>query len=186
MSIYVNDKGMITDIYSRLFNDRIIFLSTDINPESSNLIKSQLLYLDQISNDPIKLYIDSPGGEVYTGMGIIDTMDYINSDVETVNIGLAASMAAVILCNGTTRKSLPNSRTLLHQPMGGAYGQSSDIEIASIEIKKLKNILYKIISKKTGKAMKDVSIDADRDYWMNPKEALKYGVIDEIITKKGK
>lgn len=184
MSIYVNDRGMVTDIYSKLFDDRIIFLDTDINPESANLIKAQLLYLDQLSNDPIKLYIDSPGGEVYTGMGIIDTMDYINSDVETVNIGLAASMAAVILCNGSTRKSLPNSRTLLHQPLGGVYGQSSDIEIASKEIKKIKNILYKIISKRTGRSMKDVYIDADRDYWMNPKEALKYGVIDEIVKKK--
>ena len=183
-NIFVNDKGLVTDIYSKLFNDRIIFLNGEVDEESSNLIKAQLLYLDQISNDPIKFYIDSPGGSVYTGLGIIDVMDYITSDVETVNIGLAASMAAVILCNGNQRSALPNSRVLLHQPSGGAYGQSSDIEIVSEELKKVKKQLYKIISKRTGKPVDEIEDDSNRDKWLSANESLRYGLIDKIVKKK--
>ena len=183
-NIYVNDNGLITDIYSKLFEDRIVFLTTEINPESANLIKSQLLYLDQQSNKPIKLYIDSSGGEVYTCMGIIDTMNYINSPVTTVNIGLCASMAAIILCNGSVRKSLPNSRVLIHQPSGGRFGPSDDIEIASNELVKVKKVLFDILSKKTGKPFSEVILDAQRDKWLSAKKSLKYGLIDEIIKTK--
>lgn len=181
-NIFVNDgSGLITDIYSELFKDRVIFLTTDVNDESANLIKAQLLYLDQISNEPIKLYIDSPGGDVYTGMGVIDVMNFVKSPIETVNIGLAASMAAVILCSGDVRKALKHSRVLLHQPMGGVVGQATEIENASTEIKKLKKLLYKIISQKTGNSISKIEKNADRDYWMSAKEALKYNIIDEII-----
>lgn len=183
-NIYINDGGIITDIYSKLFEDRIIFLTTDINAESANLIKSQLLYLDQQSNKPIKLYLDSNGGEVYTCMGIIDTMNYINSPVTTVNIGLCASMAAIILCNGSVRKSLPNSRVLIHQPSGGRFGPSDDIQIVSNELVKIKKVLYKILSEKTGKSIEEIEIDASRDKWMSAKRSLKYGLIDEIVETK--
>jgi ATP-dependent Clp protease protease subunit len=157
-NIYIKE----TDIYSKLYEERIIFLHQEINEFNATLIKAQLLYLDKISNDPIKIYIDSPGGEVYTGMGIIDTMKFVKSPIETVNIGLAASMAAVILACGDKRSSLKHSRTMIHQPVGGDWGQSSDVEI-------------------TGKTRKQVELDADRDYWMGAKEAKKYGLIDHII-----
>lgn len=186
-NIYVNDNGMVMDIYSKMFEDRIIFLITDINSETANLVKSQLLYLDSISHDPIKMYIDSNGGEVYTCMGVIDTMNFIKSTVITVNIGICASMAAIVLSNGDVRRSLPNSRVLMHQPMGGRVGQSTDIEIASRELSHVKKILYKIMADKTNKSVKDIEKDVDRDKWMSSKQALKYGIIDEIVdtnTKK--
>lgn len=180
-NIYVNDNGMVMDIYSKMFEDRIIFLITDINSETANLVKSQLLYLDSISHDPIKMYIDSNGGEVYTCMGVIDTMNFIKSTVITVNIGICASMAAIVLSNGDVRRSLPNSRVLMHQPMGGRVGQSTDIEIASRELSHVKKILYKIMADKTNKSVKDIEKDVDRDKWMSSKQALKYGIIDEIV-----
>jgi ATP-dependent Clp protease protease subunit len=175
--ILINEK----DIYSKLFEERIIFLSEEIRPDNANEIKAQLLYLDQISEDPIKFYIDSPGGEIYTGLGIIDTMNYVSSPIETVNVGLAASMAAVILACGDDRKSLKHSRTMIHQPLGGDWGQSSDVEITAKELSKIKKELYKILSEKTGKDLNQIEIDADRDYWMDAKEAKKYGLIDKII-----
>lgn len=185
-NIFINDNGLSTDIYSKLFEDRIIFLNKEVNEDSATLIKAQLLYLDQISHEPIKMYIDSPGGDVYTGMGIIDTMEFITSKVETINIGLAASMAAIILCCGDIRKSLKHSRILLHQPLGGIYGQADDIEITAVEIKKIKTILYKTLSKKTGKSIDQIEIDANRDYWLDAKKAKKYGLIDEVIKKEMK
>lgn len=181
-NIFVEEKnGSVTDLYSKLYKDRIIFLKGDIDDESSNLIKAQLIYLDNLSKDPIKIYIDSPGGEVYTGLGIIDTMDYISSPIETINIGLAASMAAVILANGNVRKSLKNSRTMIHQPMGGMFGQTDDISITANELERVRKKLYKILSEKTGKSLKKINDDANRDYWMSAKESKKYGIIDEII-----
>tara|TARA_R110000772_G_scaffold2410_4_gene8620 strand:+ start:83401 stop:83928 length:528 start_codon:yes stop_codon:yes gene_type:complete len=175
---------MVTDLYSKLFEQRIIFLITDITGESANLIKSQLLYLDQLSNDPIKLYIDSNGGEVYTCMGLIDTMKYIKSPVETVNIGICASMGAIILCCGDSRKSLPNSRVMIHQPTGGRFGQVDDILITSKELLRIRKVLYKILSEKTGKTVKEIEKDSERDMWMDAKESLKYGLIDKIIETK--
>jgi len=183
-NIFVSEKGSYTDLYSQLFAERIIFLTTEIDDESANLIKAQLLYLDKISNEPIKMYIDCVGGSVYSGLGIIDTMEYISAPIETINTGLAASMAAVVLCCGDVRSALPNSRTMIHQPMAGIYGQSADIEILSKEVIRIKNDLYKIISKKTGKSITDVHNDADRDHWMSAKEAKKYGLIDKIVKKQ--
>ena len=182
MNILVENKnGLVTDIYSKLYMERIIFLKNEVNEETANLIKAQMLYLDTVSNDPIKIYIDSPGGDVYTGLGIIDVMEFVRSPIETVNIGLAASMAAVILSCGDKRKSLKNSRTMIHQPIGGIYGQADDITITATEIERIRKKLYKILSKKTKKGLKKIKEDASRDYWMSAKEAKKYGIIDEII-----
>ena len=175
-------------MYSRLIEGRVVFLSTEINSDVSNIIKAQLLYLEQLSNDDINLYIDSPGGSVYSGLGLIDTIEYITPDVATINTGLAASLAAVILCCGTKgkRKSLKRSRTMLHQPLsyGGFLQQASDIEIDAREINSIKKELYEIISEKTGQPYDKVHQDSDRDYWMNSENALKYGMIDEIIIKR--
>ena len=184
-----NDKGYMMDIYTKLLNDRIIFLNDEIDNYTSELVKSQLLYLEQMdSKKDIKLYINSPGGSVYDGLGILDTMEYIKPKIITVNTGLAASMAAVILCAGDKRKSLKRSRTMIHQPMSGSYGfaQASDIEIDAKEINSLKKELYMIISQKSGQDYKKVEQDADRDYWMNSVEAKEYGIIDEIITPRKK
>lgn len=183
------DKGYMMDIYTKLLNDRIIFLNDDIDNYTSELVKSQLLYLEQMdSKKDIKLYINSPGGSVYDGMGILDTMEYIRPKVVTINTGLAASMAAVILCSGDVRKSLKRSRTMIHQPMSGSYGyaQASDIQIDAKEINTLKKELYEIISQKTGQNYTKVEQDADRDYWMNAEEAKNYGIVDEIIKSKKK
>lgn len=184
----VNSHGMMIDMYSRLIEGRVVFLSTEINSDVSNIIKAQLLYLEQLSNDDINLYIDSPGGSVYSGLGLIDTIEYITPDVATINTGLAASLAAVILCCGTKgkRKSLKRSRTMLHQPLsyGGFLQQASDIEIDAREINSIKKELYEIISEKTGQPYDKVHQDSDRDYWMNSENALKYGMIDEIIIKR--
>ena len=186
-----NEKGFMLDIYTKLLNDRIIFLTDEIDTYSSELVKSQLLYLEQLdSKKDIKMYINSPGGSVYDGLGIIDTMDFIKPDVITINTGLAASMAAVILCYGSKgkRKSLKRARTMIHQPMSGSYGtyQASDITIDAKEINTLKSELYEIISEKTGQNIKKVEQDADRDYWMNSKEAKDYGIIDEVIKPRNK
>ena len=185
-----NDKGFMLDIYTKLLNDRIVFLNDEIDTYTAELVKSQLLYLEQLDHKKdIKMYINSPGGSVYDGLGIIDTMDYIRPDVITINTGLAASMAAVILCYGSKgkRKSLKRARTMIHQPIGyTGYAQASDIEIDAREINSLKKELYEIISSKSGQNYDKVEKDSDRDYWMNAEESLKYGIIDEIIKPRKK
>jgi ATP-dependent Clp protease protease subunit len=177
------------NIFDKLLNDRIIFLG-EIDEYSSELLKANLLYLDSISNDDISIYINSGGGSVYSGLGLLDVMDYINSDIVTVNTGLAASMAAVVLCSGTKgkRKSLKRSRTMIHQPLtyGGWMQQASDVEIEAKEMNHLKKELYEIISEKTGQPYDKVYKDGDRDYWMGANDAKKYGMIDDIIIKKRK
>jgi ATP-dependent Clp protease, protease subunit len=186
------DDGFSTsmfDVFSKLLNERIIFLNTDLEAGVCNLIKAQLLYLESISDDEISIYIDSPGGSVYSGLGLLDVMEYISNDIETVNTGLAASMAAVILCSGTPgkRRALKRSRTMIHQPLGyGGWGQASDMEIEAREINDLKKELYEIISEKTGQKYDKVYKDGDRDYWMSAKIAKDYGMIDQIITKRKK
>jgi ATP-dependent Clp protease protease subunit len=184
----LQSNGMSVDVFSKLLDDRIIFLSTEIDSDICNIIKAQLLYLENEGNDDIKIYIDSPGGSVYSGLGLLDVMELIKPDIVTVNTGLAASMAAVILCSGTKgkRKALKRSRTMIHQPLGyvGWMKQASDIEIESKEINSLKRELYKLISEKTGQNYDKVCKDGDRDYWMSAIDAKKYGMIDEIITKR--
>lgn len=174
------------DVFSRLMMDRIIFLGTDVNDYTANVIQAQLLYLD--SSDPgkdISIYINSPGGSVYAGLGIYDTMQYISSDVATICTGMAASMAAVLLVSGQQGKrfALPHSRVMIHQPMGGAQGQASDIEITAREIKKLKHELYTIIADHSGQPFDKVERDSDRDYWMTAAEAKEYGMIDTVLVK---
>ena len=177
------------DVFSRLMMDRIIFLGTQIDDYTANVIQAQLLYLD--SSDPgkdISIYINSPGGSVYAGLGIYDTMQYISSDVKTICTGMAASMAAVLLVAGEKGKrfALNHSRVMIHQPMGGAQGQASDIEITAREIQKLKKELYTIISNHSGVPFKKVEKDRDRDYWMTSAEAKQYGMIDEVLTRETK
>ena len=174
------------DVFSRLMMDRVIFLGTDVNDYTANVIQAQLLYLD--AADPgkdVTIYINSPGGSVYAGLGIYDTMQYISSDVTTVCTGMAASMAAVLLVAGQKGKrfALNHSRVMIHQPMGGAQGQASDIEITAREIQKLKKELYQIIAYHSGQPFEKVEQDSDRDYWMTAQEALAYGMIDEVLTK---
>lgn len=177
------------DVFSRLMMDRIIFLGTQIDDYTANVIQAQLLYLD--SSDPgkdISIYINSPGGSVYAGLGIYDTMQYISSDVKTICTGMAASMAAVLLVAGEKGKrfALNHSRVMIHQPMGGAQGQASDIEITAREIQKLKKELYTIISNHSEVPFKKVEKDSDRDYWMTSAEAKQYGMIDEVLTRETK
>lgn len=174
------------DVFSRLMMDRIIFLGTPIDDYIANIIQAQLLFLESVdSRKDIQIYLNSPGGSVYAGLGIYDTMQYISSDVATICTGMAASMAAVILCSGTAgkRTALPHSRILIHQPMGGAEGQASDIEITAREIHKLKNELYDIIARHSGQEFDKIWKDADRDYWMIAQEAKEYGMIDEVLIK---
>ncbi|MBE6246506.1 MAG: ATP-dependent Clp endopeptidase proteolytic subunit ClpP [Bacteroidales bacterium] len=176
----------VMDVFSRLMMDRIIFLGCPVTDDVANIIQAQLLFLDSTdSTSDIQLYINSPGGSVYAGLGIYDTMQLVNSDVATICTGMAASMASVLLTAGAKgkRSALPHSRVMIHQPMGGAEGQASDIEITAREIIKLKQELYEIISEHSGKSVKQIHKDADRDYWMTAKEALEYGMIDEILTK---
>ena len=177
------------DVFSRLMMDRIIFLGTQVDDYSANVIQAQLLFLD--SSDPgkdVSIYINSPGGSVYAGLGIYDTMQYISSDVATICTGMAASMAAVLLVAGEKGKrfALPHSRVMIHQPMGGAQGQASDIEITAREIQKLKKELYTIIADHSGQPFEKVERDSDRDYWMTAREALEYGMIDNVLTKAKK
>lgn len=174
------------DVFSRLMMDRIIFLGTEVNDYTANVIQAQLLYLD--SADPgkdVSIYINSPGGSVYAGLGIYDTMQYISSDVATICTGIAASMAAVLLVAGTKGKrfALRHSRVMIHQPMGGAQGQASDIEITAREIQKLKQELYHIISDHSGQPFENVERDSDRDYWMTSEEAKAYGMIDDVLIR---
>lgn len=175
------------DVFSRLMMDRIIFLGTQVDDYTANVIQAQLLYLD--SSDPgkdISIYINSPGGSVYAGYGIYDTMQFISSDVSTICTGMAASFAAVLLVAGTKgkRMALPHSRVMIHQPLGGAQGQASDIEITAREIQKLKKELYTIIADHSGTSFDKVWADSDRDYWMTAQEAKEYGMIDEVLIKK--
>ena len=173
------------DIYSRLLNDRIIFLSDEVNDATASLVVAQLLYLEaQDNTKDISLYINSPGGSVYAGLGIYDTMQYVNSDVSTICTGMAASMAAVLLVAGEKGKrfALPHSRVMIHQPMGGIQGQASDIEITAREILKLKEELYRIISNHSGQPFERVEADSDRDYWMIASEAQEYGMIDKVLV----
>src|SRR5262245_33794711 len=177
------------DVFSRLMMDRIIFLGTGINDQVANIIQAQLLFLE--SADPkkdIQIYMNSPGGSVYAGLGIYDTMQYINPDVATICTGMAASMGAVLLCAGAKgkRSALKHSRVMIHQPMGGAEGQASDIEITAREIQKLKKELYEIISSHSGQPFDKVEKDGDRDYWMIAEEAKAYGMIDELLVKNNK
>jgi len=174
------------DVFSRLMMDRIIFLGVPINDYVANIIQAQLLFLE--STDPskdIQIYLNTPGGSVYAGLGIYDTMQYISANVATICTGMAASMGAVLLCAGEKgkRTALKHSRVLIHQPMGGAQGQASDIEITAREIQKLKKELYTIISDQSGQTYKKIWKDSDRDYWMTSEEALAYGMIDEILIK---
>ena len=176
----------IFDVFSRLMMDRIIFMGTAINDQVANIIQAQLLFLESTdSTKDIQIYINSPGGSVYAGLGIYDTMQLIKPDVATICTGMAASMGAVLLCAGEKgkRSGLTHSRVMIHQPLGGAQGQASDIEITTREILTLKEELYKIISKHTGQDYDKVYEDSDRDYWMKADKALKYGMIDEILTK---
>lgn len=174
------------DVFSRLMMDRIIFLGTQVDDYTANVIQAQLLYLDSAdSGKDISIYINSPGGSVYAGYGIYDTMQFIKSDVSTICTGMAASMAAVLLVAGQKGKrfGLKHSRVMIHQPLGGAQGQASDIEITAREIGKVKQELYQIISDHSGKSIEEVARDSDRDYWMNSTEAKDYGMIDEILVR---
>lgn len=175
------------DVFSRLMMDRIIFLGTQIDDYTANVIQAQLLFLEQSNPGvDISVYINSPGGSVYAGLGIYDTMQYIQTPVSTICTGMAASMAAVLLVAGEKGKrfALKHSRVMIHQPMGGIQGQASDIEITAREIQKLKTELYTIISDHSGQPYDKVYADSDRDYWMTSKEALDYGMIDKVMEKK--
>lgn len=179
------------DVFSRLMMDRIIFLGVPINDYVANIIQAQLLFLESV--DPkkdIQIYLNTPGGSVYAGLGIYDTMQYISPDVATICTGIAASMGAVLLCAGHEgkRTALKHSRILIHQPMGGVQGQASDIEITAREILKLKKELYEIIAMHSGQSYKKIYSDSDRDYWMTADEAKEYGMIDEVLSgnKSGK
>ena len=175
------------DVFSRLMMDRIIFLGTEINDYTANTLQAQLLYLDSVDNSKdISIYINSPGGSVYAGLGIYDTMQLIEPDVATICTGMAASMGSVLLCAGAPgkRSALPHSKVMIHQPLGGARGQASDILIAAQEIEKTRKELYSIISEHSGQPIEKIYADGDRDFWMTSQEALEYGMIDEILTKR--
>ena len=174
------------DVFSRLMMDRVMFLGTAIDDQVANVIQAQLLFLQSVdAKRDIQMYINSPGGSVYAGLGIYDTMQYISPDVATICTGMAASMGAVLLCAGEKgkRTALPHSRVMIHQPLGGAQGQASDIEITAREILKLKDELYQIIANHSGQSIDKVNKDSDRDYWMIAEEAKNYGMVDEVLTK---
>lgn len=171
------------DIFSRLLQNRIIFLGDEIIPEVANIIQAQLLYLQALSNDDITIYVNSPGGSISDGLAIYDTMQFVKPDIQTVCTGMAASMASVILCAGTKgkRKILPNAKVLIHQPWGGTMGTAADMTIEINEINKEKQKIYEILAKHTGKTAEEISLDSQRDFWLNAKEALDYGCVDEIV-----
>lgn len=173
------------DIYSRLLKDRIIILNGEITDNSSNIVVAQLLYLDSLNNDDISLYINSPGGSITAGMAIFDTMNFIKSDVSTICVGMAASMAAFLLSSGEKGKRyiLPNAEVMIHQPLGGAQGQATEIKIAAERILKLKKKLNKILSDNTGKDIDTIDNDTERDYFMDSAEALNYGIVDKVLKK---
>ncbi|MCO5230247.1 MAG: ATP-dependent Clp endopeptidase proteolytic subunit ClpP [Chitinophagales bacterium] len=175
------------DVFSRLMMDRIIFLGTGIDDYVANIITAQLLFLDSVdSKRDIQIYVNSPGGGVYAGLGIYDTMQYVNPDVATICTGMAASMGAVLLCAGAKgkRSALKHSRVMIHQPLGGAQGQASDMEITLKEMLKLKKELYDIIANHSGQPFEKVEADSDRDYWMTSTEAKEYGMIDEVLVRQ--
>jgi ATP-dependent Clp protease protease subunit len=175
------------DVFSRLMMDRIIFLGVGINDYVSNVIQAQLLFLESVdAKKDIQIYMNSPGGSVYAGLGIYDTMQFIQPNIATICTGMAASMAAVLMCAGEKgkRSALPHSRIMIHQPMGGAEGQASDIEITAREIQKLKKELYEIIASHSGQPNDKVWADSDRDYWMTAQEAKDYGMVDEVLIRK--
>jgi len=177
------------DVFSRLMMDRIIFLGTGINDQVANIITAQLLFLESVdAKKDIQIYLNSPGGSVYAGLGIYDTMQYIQPDVATICTGIAASMGAVLLCAGAEgkRSALRHSRVMIHQPLGGAQGQASDIEITTREILKLKKELYDIIALHSKKDYDKVYADSDRDYWMTASEAKEYGMVDEVLLRNVK
>lgn len=178
-----SDGERVYDIYSRLLKDRIIILSGEIDDNLANSIVAQLLYLDSINHDPINLYINSPGGSITSGMAIYDTMNYIKSKVSTICIGMAASMAAFLLSSGekNMRLILPNGEVMIHQPLGGAQGQATEIKIAAERILKLKEKLNKILSKNTGQPIEKIQGDTERDYFLDSNEALDYGLVDKIL-----
>jgi ATP-dependent Clp protease protease subunit len=175
------------DVFSRLFMERILFLGGEVTSDVANILVCQLLYLEMIdSTAPITMYINSPGGSVYDGLAIYDTMQYVSCPITTICTGMAASMASILLCAGEkgNRYALPHSRVMIHQPMGGVSGQASDIEITAKEILKLKDELFQIIADHSGKTLEEVRQDGDRDHWMTAQESLEYGMIDEIVVKK--
>lgn len=175
------------DIYSRLLKDRIIFIGSAINDQVANAIIAQLLFLESQDNKKeINIYVNSPGGSVSSGLAIIDTMNFIKAPVSTVCVGMAASMGAVILASGEKGKryALPHSKVMIHQPLGGAEGQSRDIEITAKEIVRVRETLYKILSEKTGQTYEKIDKDSDRDYWMSAEEAKEYGLIDQVMSTK--
>jgi len=177
------------DIFSRLMSDRLIFLGTEIYDEVSNILQAQMLFLESLNpEEDIRLYVNSPGGDVYAGLGIYDTMQYIKPDVSTMCVGLAASMGAILLTAGTKGKrfALPHSRIMIHQPMGGIGGQASDITITSNEINNLKKDLYDILVTHTGQTYKKIEKDGDRDFWMKAEEAKNYGLIDNVLRRDKK
>ncbi|MBZ9729516.1 ATP-dependent Clp endopeptidase proteolytic subunit ClpP [Salegentibacter sp. JZCK2] len=176
------------DVFSRLMMDRIIFMGTMVNDQVANIIQAQMLFLESTdASKDIQIYINSPGGSVYAGLGIYDTMQFIKPDVATICTGMAASMGAVLLCAGEKgkRSGLPHSRVMIHQPLGGAQGQASDIEITAREILTLKKELYEIIASHSGQSYEKIEEDSDRDYWMKAEKAREYGMIDEILTREG-
>jgi ATP-dependent Clp protease protease subunit len=177
------------DVFSRLMMDRIIFLGTGIDDYVANIINAQLLFLESVdANKDIQIYLNSPGGSVYAGLGIYDTMQYIKPDVATICTGMAASMGAVLMCAGTDgkRSALKHARVMIHQPLGGAQGQASDIEITAREIQKLKKELYDIIAHHSKQPYEKVWADSDRDYWMTSEEAKEYGMVDEVLVRNPK
>ncbi len=181
-----SDGERVYDIYSRLLKDRIIILSGEIDDNLANSVVAQLLYLDSINHDPINLYINSPGGSITAGMAIYDTMNYIKSKVSTICIGMAASMAAFLLSSGEKkmRYILPNGEVMIHQPLGGAQGQATEIKIAAERILKLKEKLNKILSENTGQSLEKIQNDTERDYFLSSCEALEYGLVDKILKEQ--
>lgn len=181
-------EGTTIDVFSRLMMERQIFLGTDIDSDVANIINAQLLYLDSVSDEDITILINSPGGECYSGLAIVDTMNYIVPEISTICVGLAASMGAVILSNGTKGKrfALPHSRVMIHQPLGGAHGQATDILIEAEQVKILKDELCQILADNSGQKLKKVLNDCERDNWMIAAEAKKYGLIDDVIKSKKK
>ncbi len=178
-----SNKEYAYDLYSRLLKDRIVFLTGEIDDNLANIVISELLYLDNINNEDIYLYINSPGGSITAGLSIYDTMNFINSNVCTIGIGMCASMAAFLLSSGNVRYALPNTEIMIHQPLGGAQGQATDIKIAAERIIKLKEKLNKILAKNTNQTIKKIYEDTERDNFLSAEEALDYGLIDKIIKK---
>ncbi len=178
-----SNKEYAYDLYSRMLKDRIIFLSGEINDSLANIVISELLYLDNQNNEDIYLYINSPGGSITAGMSVYDTMNFINSKVITIGLGMCASMAAFLLSSGNTRYALPNTEIMIHQPIGGAQGQATDIKIAAERIIKLKSKLNKILAKNTKQNISKITKDTERDNFLSAEEALEYGLIDKIVKK---